>query len=115
MTAESSDLFTITSSDKTTPEHNKGDNEDMDDIVKALTDFSAGNNNGETDDDSLLENNIVTISYTQTVRFPILYVATNSMPCPSYRAHHQHHQITTRKKTTRRKRMQKMKQKKKQR
>ncbi|XP_065897745.1 protein scribble homolog isoform X3 [Dysidea avara] len=66
MTAESSDLFTITSSDKTTPEHNKGDNEDMDDIVKALTDFSAGNNNGETDDDSLLENNIVTISYTQT-------------------------------------------------
>jgi len=71
MTAGSSDLLTITSSDKTTPEHSKGDNEDMNDIVKALTDFSAGNDDVETDDKSLqamLENNIVTISYKQTVR-----------------------------------------------
>ena len=78
MTAESSDLLTMTSSDKTTPEHSKGDNEDMDDIVKALTDFSAGNNDGETDESSqaMLENNVVTISYTQTVRFSLLYLTT---------------------------------------
>jgi len=95
MAAESSDLLTVTSSDKTTPEHGKGDNEGMDDIVKALTDFSAENDDGETDESlqAMLESNTVTISYSQTVRQCCTW-QPNQLSC-FYRAHHQCHQIMT--------------------